>query len=186
MCEYKTRCLNNDKCGRCFNKTLLKLPEDKWKKKNNKNNNRFNKTKCDDKDSWKDLEQEVANKLNRVPTMEEARRTRRSGALWYEQGDIKDTLLHPECKERKGNELKSGEKSMSIKKEWLEKAKEECRFNQKTMVLPFRFKNDDNIYAIMEFEDISELITMMKAYMLDNEIKEKELKILRDKLGLLD
>lgn len=79
-CEYSNRCLNNTRCSRCFNKTLLKLPEDKWKKKNNINTNRANKTKCDDKDSWKDLEQEVANKLNKVPTMQEARRTRMSGA----------------------------------------------------------------------------------------------------------
>lgn len=79
-CDYNTRCLNNTKCARCFNHTLLKLPEDKWKNKNNKNTNRFNKTKCDDKESWKDLEQQVADKLNRVPTMTEARRSRMSGA----------------------------------------------------------------------------------------------------------
>jgi hypothetical protein len=31
-------------------------------------------------DSWKDLEQQVANQLNNVPTMQEARRSRASGA----------------------------------------------------------------------------------------------------------
>lgn len=74
---------------------------------------------------------------------------------------------------------------MSIKKEWLEKAKEECRFNQKTMALPFRFKDDENIYVIMEFDDIADLVTLMKAYMIDNEIKDKEINILKDKLGIL-
>ena len=57
--------------------------------------------------------------------------------LWFEKGDIVDSILHPECKERKGNELKSGEKSISIKREWLEKAAEECKFEDKTMCLPF-------------------------------------------------
>lgn len=184
-CDYNTRCLNNTKCGRCFNHTLLKLPEDKWKSKNNKNTNRFNKTKCDDKESWKDLEQQVADKLNRVPTMTEARRSIMSGALWFETGDVQDSILHPECKERQGNTLKTGEKSMSIKKDWLEKATNECKFNKKTMVLPFRFKNDENIYAIMEFDNIAELVTTMKAYMYDNEVKDKEIKLLKEKLGIL-
>ena len=90
------------------------------------NTNNTKTTQADD--SWKDLEQQVANKLNNIPTIQEARRSRASGALWFEKGDIVDSILHPECKERKGNELKSGEKSISIKREWLEKASEECKY----------------------------------------------------------
>lgn len=126
-------------------------------------------------DSWKDLEQQVADKLNNIPSIQEARRSRASGALWFEKGDIVDAILHPECKERKGNELKTGEKSMSIKREWLEKAAEECRFENKTMCLPFRFKGDKNIYCIFNNDDIATLITTMKAYMLDNELKDMEI-----------
>lgn len=174
-CEYENYCLNNTKCFRCVDKNLLKM---KGRKGQQKTASLFsvhdNKTAQAD-DSWKDLEQQVANQLNNVPTMQEARRSRASGALWFEKGDIVDTILHPECKERKGNELKSGEKSISIRREWLEKAADECKFEDKTMCLPFRFKGDENIYCIFKNDDIVSLITTMKAYMLDNELKDREI-----------
>ena len=50
------------------------------------------------------------------------------------------------------------------------------------MCLPFRFKGDDKIYTIFEHNDIAELITLMKAYIRDNEMKAKEIQILKDKL----
>lgn len=178
-CEFENRCINADKCYRCFNQTLLKLPEDKQKTKNQKNKVHDHITATAD-DSWKDLEQTVADKINQVPTMKEARRSRMSGALWFETGDVVDYILHPECKERKGRELKTGEKSMSVQKQWLEKAKEECRATEKVMVLPFRFKEDDNIYAIFDFEDITELVNNSKAYMLDNDLKAKEIIALKE------
>jgi hypothetical protein len=131
---------------------------------------------ANDDNSWKDLEQQVADSLNRLPTMKEARRARASGALWFEKGDIVDSILHPECKER------TAEKSFSIKREWLEKALNECKYSDKTMCLPFRFKGDDQIYIVMRNQDIMELITMMKAYMQDNERMLEELKILRNKI----
>ena len=118
-CEYESTCLNSSKCFRCYDQSLLKLKHEKRKsfasQSTQKDRNK--------KDSWKSLEQDVANKLNQVPTITEARRSRCSGALWFEKGDIVDDILHPECKERTANELKSGEHSMSIKREWLEKAK---------------------------------------------------------------
>lgn len=180
-CEYEFRCVNTDKCYRCFNNALLKLPEDKYKQK-------YNKTKVKDKkvaaadDSWKDLEQSVADAISHVPTMKDARRSRMSGALWFEKGDIVDNILHPECKERKGHELKGGDKSISIQRSWLTKAKEECRGTDKTMVLPFRFKEDEDIYAIFDMDDIAGLITTMKAYMYDNDMKAKEIKVLKERL----
>ena len=152
-CSYESSCLNYGKCFRCSNQRLLKIKGQKDQQKiagllNN------NKKSLQADDSWKDLEQQVADKLNNIPTIQEARRSRASGALWFEKGDIVDQILHPECKERKGNELKSGEKSISIKKEWLEKAADECKFEDKTMCLPFRFKGDTNIYCIFKNDDI--------------------------------
>lgn len=185
-CEYENYCLNNTKCFRCVDKNLLKM---KGRKGQQKTASLFsihdNKTAQAD-DSWKDLEQQVANQLNNIPTMQEARRSIASGAMWWEKGDIVDTILHPECKERKGNELKSGEKSISIRREWLEKAADECKFEDKTMCLPFRFKGDENIYCIFKNDDIVSLITTMKAYMLDNELKDQEIARLRgiiEKMG---
>lgn len=181
-CTYESSCENNSKCYRCVNQNLLKLKGQKGQRKTaGLISSIDNKTVTAD-DSWKDLEQQVADKLNNIPTMVEARRSRASGALWFEKGDIVDTILHPECKERKGYELKSGEKSISIKREWLEKAADECKFEDKTMCLPFRFKGDENIYCIFKNDDIATLVTMMKTYMLDNELKDKEIERLKKKL----
>ena len=147
--------------------------------------NSHNERVAQSDNSWEDLEEQVAKKLNNIPTITEARRSRASGALWFEKGDIVDNILHPECKERKGNELKSGEKSISIKKEWLEKAAEECKFEDKTMCLPFRFKGDENIYCIFKNDDIATLITMMKSYIRDNELKDMEIERLKQEIELL-
>jgi hypothetical protein len=51
------------------------------------------------------------------------------------------------------------------------------------MCLPFRFKGDNKIYTIFEHEDIAELITLMKAYMRDNELKTQQIKILEEQLN---
>lgn len=184
-CAYESTCMNYGKCFRCTNESLLKIKGQKGQRKTAGLFNPHDNKIAQADDSWKDLEQQVADKLNNIPTMQEARRSRASGALWFEKGDIVDRILHPECKERKGNELKSGEKSFSIKREWLEKAAEECQFEERTMCLPFRFKGDENIYCIFKNDDIAELITMMKAYMLDNELKDKEIERLKQQIELL-
>lgn len=181
MCEYEPRCLNSDKCYRCFKQDLLKLKGKQPSRVSGLIDTHDQKTAMAE-DSWKDLEQQVADRLNQVPSIREARRARASGALWFEKGDIVDTILHPECKERSGKELKTGDKSMSIKREWLEKAAEECQYEGTTMCLPFRFKGDKNIYCIFKNDDIATLITTMKAYMLDNERLAIENQQLRQQL----
>lgn len=178
-CEYESSCMNKDKCFRCYDLSLLKLKHDQRKSFASKVSTQKDRNA---KDSWKNLEQDVANKINNIPTITEARRSRMSGALPFETGDIVDDILHPECKERTPNKLKSGEHSMSIKKEWLEKAKDECKFTDKTMCLPFRFKGDKNIYCIFDMDDIASLVTTAKAYIRDNELKSIELKRLKEQL----
>ena len=185
-CEYEANCLNNMNCYRCFNQNLLKLNVKPWQKQKNSNKNLFqaHDTKAKNADnSWENLEEEVAESLNNVPTIQDARRSIRSGALWFETGDVVDEILHPECKERTGRQLKSGDQSISIQKLWLEKAADECKNNNKFMCLPFRFKGDDKIYTIFEHNDIAELITIMKAYIRDNEIKTEQIKRLEEKLN---
>lgn len=71
---------------------------------------------------------------------------------------------------------------MSIKKEWLEKAKDECKFTDKTMCLPFRFKLDENIYCIFDMDDIATLVTTAKSYINDNTLKDLEIKRLQSLL----
>lgn len=175
-CNYESRCLNSDKCYRCYGEKLLKLPEDKSRNINRINN----KANANAKDSWKDLEQSVANKLNNVPTFKKAERTLRSGALPYDTGDVRDSILHIECKEREGTELKTGDKSISLRKNYLTKAKKECEGTPKKMCLPFRFKGDSDIYAIMDFDDLCDLVTNMKAYMDENARLNKEIEILKN------
>lgn len=175
-CEYYSYCMNNDKCYRCFNNSLLKTKKTSSRFSTKQSYKNLNK-----KDSWKTLEQDVADRLNNLPTIQEARRSRASGALPFEKGDVIDSILFPECKERTGRELKTGEKTISLKKEWLLKAKEECRGMNKTMCLPFRFKGDEEIYAIIDMNDLAELVTTLKTYMLDNEQKEKIIKKLKER-----
>lgn len=185
-CEYESMCLNNDKCYRCIDQNLLKLKTKPWNKPKKAKNSivQTHDTKAmNAKNSWENLEQEVAESLNNVPSIQKARRSIRSGALWFEKGDVVDEILHPECKERTGRQLKSGDQSISIQKLWLEKAAEECKYNNKFMCLPFRFKGDDKIYTIFEHNDIAELVTLMKAYIRDNELKTQQIKILEDKLN---
>ena len=185
-CEYENVCLNNVNCFRCFNQKLLKLNTKPWQKQKTNSVSLVKKNNVKEmnaEDSWKNLEQEVADSLNNVPSIQEARRSIRSGALWFETGDIVDEILHPECKERTGRQLKAGDQSLSIQKHWLEKASEECKHNSKVMCLPFRFKGDDKIYTIFDHNDIAELITTMKAYIRDNEIKTEQIRLLEEKLN---
>ena len=174
-CKYEAQCLNNDKCYRCYNSNLLKVKKISNRKVSKpsrmssilpKNDNK--ELTCDN--SWETLEKDVTDSLNDVPTIDEARRARASGALWFEKGDIIDSILHPECKER------TAEKSFSIKREWLEKALDECKYSGKFMCLPFRFKGDRQVYTVMRNEDIMELVTLMKSYIADNERMERILK----------
>ena len=184
-CEYESVCQNSNRCFKCVDQNMLKIPSNPWQKKQktNKNLSKIDNTKeRNAKDSWKNLEQEVADSLNNIPTIQEARRSRASGAMWFETGDIVDEILHPECKERTGRQLKSGDQSISIQKRWLEKAAEECKDSDKVMCLPFRFKGDEKIYTIFEHQDIAELITTMKAYKHDNEFKKQQIEVLQQQL----
>jgi len=185
ICEYEATCLNKDKCYRCIEQNLLKQKTKPWNKaKQTKQSivQVHNTKEMKAKNSWENLEQEVADSLNNIPNIQDARRSVRSGALWFEKGDIVDEILHPECKERAGRQLKSGDQSISIQRLWLEKAADECKGNSKIMCLPFRFKGDTKIYTIFEHNDIAELITLMKTYIHDNELKTQQIKVLQEKL----
>lgn len=180
-CEFENRCLNTSKCFRCFGENLLKLPEDKFRNKQKKNKV-FDKKKAELDNSWEGLEEDMVAELNKVPTMAEARRSRASGAVWFEKGDVLHSILNLECKERTGNELQGGDKSFSIKKSWLDKAEQEAVDDDRIMALPFRFKGDDKNYIIMEACNIIELVNRLRAYQLDNDMKAKEIGLLKERL----
>lgn len=75
-CEYESTCLNSNKCFRCYGQSLLKLKHEK-RKSSYKQSTKKDLRK---QDSWKNLEQDVVNLINNVPTIQEARRSRASGA----------------------------------------------------------------------------------------------------------
>lgn len=180
-CEFENVCLNNTKCFRCYNTSMLKI---KGQKSRSLRDVVVSKKDLAKDNSWESLEQEMVDKLNKPIHIQQARRSRGSGNVWFEKGDVLDSIVTMECKERTGNLLKSGERSMSIKREWLEKAAEEARLNGKTMALPFRFKGDERSYIIMESNSIIELINTLKAYQQDNDAKTREMELLKEKLKL--
>lgn len=164
-CLYSHQCLNVDaQCYRCREHNLLKLAQDKQKQKS-----RVVPTD-NSKKSWRQLEQSSANKLSSVPTIADARRQFGSGNKWYAPGDIVDNILLLEAKERDQITTR-GERYISIHKEWIEKIISEARGTGRYPGLVFRFKGDNNSYAIMEFDALCEMV--------------HEIKLLREEIAIL-
>lgn len=124
-------------------------------------------------DSWKELEQYVADQLNAIPFAQEARRQLRSGGIWFLPGDVAHDLLLPECKER-DTHTAGGEKSFTIKKEWITKMMEEAKLADKFPALVFRFKNDDETYFVDDFTTLRDMIHLIKVLQEDNMEYKKE------------
>lgn len=176
-CVHYDICKNNKICYRCFNEEYLKLPKERKTKKKIHDYKIANSD-----DSWKDLEQTSAKMLNNIPVIKDARRSRRSGALWFEKSDVVDEVVHIECKERQGRIIKKGaDKSFTIQKSWIEKAKNEADNDNKILCLNFRFKGDEQIYNIMCFEDTCELINQYKSLKEENSLLLAEINVLKKK-----
>lgn len=89
--------------------------------------------------------------------IQDAKRQKNSGALWYAKGDIKTEDYLMECKER-GTINGRGEKTITIPREWLIKqAREAYQENRDFWVIPFKYKNDDEIYLIKTFDQEIEM-----------------------------
>ena len=169
-CEYTDRCLNSAKCMLCRSHAMLKLPEDKkrlglQRKAASTSRKKDNLDDCSE--SWKDLEQSVADRISALPTtkqyndMREARRQTRSGAIWFMPGDVADTIILAECKER-NSETARGEKSITIPKSWLLKLDDEAKLVGKYPTFAFRYKNDEQIYSVNKFEVLEEMVLEIK------------------------
>jgi len=90
---------------------------------------------------------------------EHARRMPNSGGFEGFEGDVETVLSLLEFKEREGNELKGGKKSITLRKEWLEKISGEAEIKGKIPGLAFRFKDDgENIYVAVDYDDLMELL----------------------------
>ena len=84
-------------------------------------------------------EKQVAKQVNGMVT-------KNSGATLFDKGDIKANKFLIECKTKM-----SSSKSISIKKEWIEKLKQEALFSGKEYeALIFNFGPDEENYAIID------------------------------------
>ena len=161
-------CTNIASCYRCTDRRLYKPGKGKQfssfqRKKNNVDKNAEN--------SWEGLEGSVVNSINKVTTTYVAERQIRSGAFWWAPGDIDDNIIFAECKERKGKEVVSrGTKNFTIDKEWIDKGLVEAKTaGNKPFFLPFRFKGDDTIWTVTNWDWIGELVSMVKTFMMECE-----------------
>jgi hypothetical protein len=75
-----------------------------------------------------------------------------SGALWMAKSDVVSQLFQIECKTKE-----KPSKSMSIKKEWMDKIEQEGFDNGKIAALVFSF-GDTNDYFVMRDQDFLTLI----------------------------
>lgn len=176
-CEYYNRCKNNSKCLQCGpDQRFLKLPGDKERKKAHSKINRNMVTSITD-NSGETLEEYVAAKLNALPSVKEwqARRQLGSGNIWFMPGDVADTVILAECKER-GTVNSKGEKTMTIPKTMLEKIEEEAKTYGTYPALPFRYKNDQSgkTYVAQDFDVMCDMVHEIKMLRAENRHLENE------------
>lgn len=177
--ERFRECQNNSLCHLCDGERLYKPPKQYKnslnRKKKPKEGMAFEKrvVKAYNKSSGK-----------RDSKFDTARRRPNSGAIWSLPGDIvtKDALF--EAKER-GTRTSSGEKTISIHKEWLEKIRDEANeASKRYWFLPFAFKDDKAIYVATDFE--MQLLIIDTVHDLEKIVKEQaeRIKDLENQLGL--
>lgn len=179
----KLDCSNKDKCcHKCYGYAFYKQPKQKKALGSNKR-----KTISSANESWRNLETQVAKDLSKIPKYYEAYRQYQSGAQWFAQGDVADPITFIECKEREGNISEAkGTKSFTIQKEWLDKSADEAKGSGKPVFLPFRFKSDDNIHVVTQWDGIYELVTTLKSAMIENEKKDVIIKDLLNQIERLN
>lgn len=176
-CEYYLRCQNNTKCLTCGpEQRLLKLPEDKQRQQYRAKAKVNTVTQMSD-NSGATLEDYVAANFNNLPTVKEwhARRQAGSGNIWFMPGDVADTVILAECKERSTTNSK-GEKSISIPKSMLEKIEEEAELYNTYPALCFRYKNDQSgkTYVINDFDVLVEMVHEIKVLRHENKVMTNE------------
>lgn len=165
-CSVSEFCKNKDvRCYAC-------MDQDQYKEKKYLNRNQIRKTPSKKKKGMA-FEEETAKRYNKYM----AKRQPLSGGIWGFEGDIETVLTLMECKYR-DNPLKGGDKSISIKRSWLEKIKDEAIEHSKIPALPFGFSEDpDEIYFAMEYDYLLELLYRIKSlreqnYILENKLEE--------------
>lgn len=176
-CEHYLRCKNNMNCLRCGpGMRLLKLDSDANRTKSRSKLKASAVTAAHD-NSGQTLEDYVRDTFNSLPTVKEwqARRQLGSGNIWFMPGDVADSVILAECKERLTLNSK-GEKTMNIPKAMLEKIIDEAKTYNAYPALVFRYKADEkaNTYFVQEFEVLAEMVHEIKFLRHQNQELEAE------------
>lgn len=178
-CQYADQCLNGHRCFSCQDYSLLKLPKRK--------RGTLGRNRKEDK-SWKQLEQDVANKLASFDYISfQSRRQKGSGNIWFRPGDVVDDVVLPECKERTIEAR--GKQSFAIQKEWLDKIAQEADGTGKYPCLCFRYQGDSRIFTVWDLNVLIDLIYEVKFLRQENQrLKEivNQIKFLRQEQELLE
>lgn len=174
-CIYEQECANVGKaCFKCFDFSLYKAP------KQVKGLQPKSTTKKEKKEGM-DFENRGTNAYNKVirQSKDAARRQIASGALHFALGDMiteeELTASLSEFKER-GSIDGKGAKSISIKKEWLDKLKEEARqMGKEYYFLPFSYKNSDTDYVALEYNILLSYIQTIQQLAEENRLLRKQM-----------
>lgn len=164
-CEFYLRCQNNTRCLSCGpDQRLLKMAGDKQRQEARGRVKNTATTSVTD-NSGVTLEDYVRDHFNSMPTVKEwlSRRQLGSGNVWFMPGDVADSVVLAECKERLKINSK-GEKSITIPKTMIEKITEEAQIYNSYPVLIFRYKGDESgrTYFVQEFEVLCEMVHEIK------------------------
>jgi hypothetical protein len=169
-CIYEMECSNAEKsCFKCFNYSLFKVHKEK-KGLNAKSANRK------EVKEGMDFENRGTSRYNQVikQSKDVARRQIASGALHFALGDMiteeELTASLAEFKER-GSKDARGAKTISIKKEWLDKLEDEARQMGKTYYfLPFSFKGSNKDYVALDYDILLSYIQTIQALLEHNRL----------------
>jgi hypothetical protein len=147
VCQHHDQCLNNAFCKVCADYSMLKIAK-AFRARGLANGKKQGQ-------SFEKKVEKIYNQSKPTAWAEQARRTPASGAMWGSPGDISAPGILMEAKERKA----SGHGSMSIQKAWLDGIKQEALEAGKPMwCLPFRFKDDEDIYVVLDYRDLVALL----------------------------
>lgn len=142
-CKYHIECLNSALCHACRDLKLLKLPEEKKRKKLGGGKRKGSK-----------FEKKVQKEYDR--SMNRSRPTINSGAFWFDKLDLDMDMIKSEIKDT------GGKKQFTVKKEWLEEATRETMQSSQMPALIFRFKEDNEIYCTMRMDDVIDMAHRIK------------------------
>lgn len=169
-CEYENECANVGKsCNKCFNYSFYKAPKEK------KGLKPKSSTKKEVKEGMDFENRGTRNYNNAVRKAKDvARRQLASGALHFALGDMiteeELTASLSEFKER-GSKDARGAKTITIKKDWLDKLEDEARQMGKSYYfLPFTFKGSETDYVAMDYNILLSYIQTIQALMEHNRL----------------